>query len=366
MELTNIALAYQVHYLNQELQNGFINKIQRLENGFTKIKVHTKQGSKDLIIANNAPYITEYSFPAKINSTGFEAFIKKVLFNKRIKSINQPDYERTIEIEFEDYSLICEFFPESNMILLNKEKLIEAFKHQFKSIKRKIKKGLMLPEKEKIKLNPLNLNEKQIKELISKENPEKALIQEINLDPLIAKEAINSLLNKNNELNAKKLTENLVSLHEINEKNYFPTIINSKIYPFKLNSIKKEQIQINSINSVLDEFYKKELTENKEILKEKKLKEKELNKVEASIKQQIKAKEKFEKEINENKKKAELIYENYQEIEEIIKAVNSAVKKGLKEKEIISKFQEAEKKGNLTAKKIKGINLNKKEIEIEL
>ncbi|MFH1587899.1 MAG: hypothetical protein ABIA76_01005, partial [Candidatus Diapherotrites archaeon] len=71
MELTNIALASHLDFLQKELVNGFINKIQRLPNGFTKIKIHTKQGTKDLIIADKAVYLTQYMFEAQKNASGF-------------------------------------------------------------------------------------------------------------------------------------------------------------------------------------------------------------------------------------------------------------------------------------------------------
>ncbi|MBN2126827.1 MAG: NFACT family protein [Candidatus Diapherotrites archaeon] len=369
MELTNIALAYQVNFLNEELKLGFINKLQRLDNGFIKIKVHTKKGSKDLIIANNAAFITQYSFPASQNSSGFEGYAKKILFNKRINEITQPEYERTIKIEFEDFNLICEFFPESNVILTDKQNIVQAFKKQFKSEKRKMKKGLMFPEREKTKINPLNVSAEEIKKIIESTNPEKALIDEINAVPLIIKEALNSV-QKNKagkqELNAKKLAEKIIELHEINEKKLSPKLIEGKVYPFELKTIKKEQKEIESINSALDELYRNELEGNPKLETEKKEKQKSLNKIEASIKQQMQAKDKFLEEIKKNQEKAEMIYQNYTEIEEIINAINSAVKKGLREKEIMQTFKEAGEKGNKTASMIKSIDLKKKEVEIEI
>ncbi len=351
MELTNLALAYQVHYLNKELINGFVNKVQRLENGYTRIKIHTKNGSKDLIIAEKAVFITSYGYSAKKNFNGFEALLKKILYNKRIKQIIQPEYERTIRIEFEEHSLICDFYPESNIVLVDSKNKVEAFKHQFKSMKRKLKKGQEYPEKELIKLNPL-----KIKQL--NETSEKQLIEKINIDPLIVKEILATT--------KEKIIKKIIEFHTVNEKKLKPVIIGSKIYPFPLKNVKKPQKQVKTINEELDEFYKKEISEDKKIIKEKKTREKELNKIETSIKQQLKSKQKFEKQIIENKQKAELIYQNYQEIEEIIKAVKTAVKKGLREKEIMQKFKQASEQGNKTAKKIKKINLKTKEIEIEI
>ena len=128
IQLSNLALKHLVEEL-QILKNGFVNKIQTLDNGWIKIKVHTKEGGKDLVLAPNALFVADYSIPAKMNPGGYSAFLKKYLFNQRVISIEQKGVDRIVVLEFPDYFLIVELFAKGNVILVDRNmKIAKAFK----------------------------------------------------------------------------------------------------------------------------------------------------------------------------------------------------------------------------------------------
>ena len=58
-QLDNITVAYLVLELSALLENSYVNKVSEISGGVLKLKLHTKQGSKDLIIANAVPYISD-------------------------------------------------------------------------------------------------------------------------------------------------------------------------------------------------------------------------------------------------------------------------------------------------------------------
>jgi len=100
LQLSNLTL----WHLTQEMQvlvNGFVNKVQSLDSGWVKMKVHTKQfGDKNLLITPQAFFISNESVPAKQNPGGFSALMKKYLFNQRIVSLTQPGLDRLVFLSF--------------------------------------------------------------------------------------------------------------------------------------------------------------------------------------------------------------------------------------------------------------------------
>ena len=68
MQLDNLSLAYLIEELRPTLDGAYVNKVSQTDNGWLKIKLHSKKGSKDLIIAKNNFFISNYSiswFPRK-------------------------------------------------------------------------------------------------------------------------------------------------------------------------------------------------------------------------------------------------------------------------------------------------------------
>jgi len=116
----------------------------------------------------------------------------------------------------------------------------------------------------------------------------------------------------------------------------------------------------------IDEQLSKGAGKSKEEEKKKTRQETKKAKMLASIKEQEKAVEKFEKDILENQKKAELIYKNSQEIQELLDALRNGKEKGFSEKEIEERILEAKKQGNYGARLIEDIRLKEKRLKLKL
>jgi len=374
MQITNLTLAYQILEL-QELIGGYINKIQQIEKDIFRFRIHTKHGTKNLIVNPSTFYISQYKLAARKNPAGFPSFLHKHLYNKRIISLKQHEADRIAVLEFTDFFLILEFFHDSNIILTNKEmEILSAFKKQeWKD--RIIKKGEIYKFPSSKGINPKTITLKELTALFAESSNDaiRTLVSGVNIAPIAAEESLFiSGIEKNEK--AKKLDQKqLKKLHSAIKETYSeakkpdlkPVIAGDLLLPFHFKSINGDQPRTQSLNEAMDEHFSESLSERK-LEPVKAEKEKQIKRTEFSLKQQLQAKEKFEKSVDESKKKAELIYENYSELQELVDAINSAISKGAKEKEIMYKMDLAAKKGNKAAKLFSSIDLKKKELVVEL
>ncbi|MDO8647375.1 MAG: NFACT family protein [Candidatus Diapherotrites archaeon] len=290
MQADSLVIAQLVEELKPLIEESHINKIQELEGNSLKIRLHSKEGSLDLIISPEAIWVSQFKLSTLSNPKGFAGFLKKYLSNKKIMKVWQKDLDRVIVLEMEKFFLACEFFDEGNIVLCDKEwKILQPFRRgEWKD--RKLAKG------ETYKF-PQNINEQKRQELEKKRTGWK---------------------------------------------------------------------KIEGLMEQLDEEFSKKISQTPEAVEKESQSEKKRAKLLHSIKEQEKAKEKFQNEILENQKKAELIYANAQEIEELLNAIKKGKAKELPEKEIEAKIIDAGKKGNLGARLVKEISLKEKKIVLRL
>ncbi|MDD3083944.1 MAG: NFACT family protein, partial [Candidatus ainarchaeum sp.] len=158
IQISNLTLKHLIEE-NQILVNGFINKIQTTEDNLLKLKIHTKEGDKNILITQNFFFISKKSEPAKQNPGGFSAFLKKYLYNQRIISITQKELDRIVLIEFPNSILILELFAKGNIILCDKEyKILKAMrKEKWKDRELAKEKKYFFPSSRG--LNPLTTNQ---------------------------------------------------------------------------------------------------------------------------------------------------------------------------------------------------------------
>ncbi len=373
--LDNLTLAYLILELKFFLEEAYINKVSEIKQGVLKIKIHSKNGSKDLILTPNSPYLSNYSIQARHGKSNFAISLKKELYNKKIRTIEQYEFDRVCVIKLIEHLLVLELMGEGNMILLNEEGTIISCLKNESWTDRTTKKGEKYQFPKARAQNPLKYDKKSIIDAFkeSKKDSIRTLISNLSISPLAAEEVFyKTKIDKKKpavelkETELSKILEETKKLYTINEKNLKPVKYKEFVYPFKLNHLEETPEKIDSISAYIDEQLSKDASVSKHLLKEENQSKEKLSGLEFQKKQQEEARKKFEKGIEENKKKAEVIYEHYSELEELKNAVLIAMKKGLKEKEIMYTFSSAASKGNKTAGLIKKIDLSRKKIEVEL
>jgi predicted ribosome quality control (RQC) complex YloA/Tae2 family protein len=373
MQMDNLTFAYLVHEFEPIISGGYINKVSELEDKSLKIKIHTKQGSKDLIITKNSLFISSYSHKARHGKTPFSESLKKHLYNKRIIGVEQHDSDRIILLKFSEYSLVLEFIGEGNKILLDNLGKIVSCQRKEEWADRKIAKGESYKFPKHAGLDPKNISSEEFGKLLASSNKDliRTIISSVNISPLVAEEILYRLkIEKNKKASSVSESEALLIAENIKKEYNFgssgaqPCAYKEFCYPFKLMHIAEAPKEIKSLNSFLDEEFANKIANHLENKNEAKKPGKKTS-LEFMKLQQIEAKKKFEIQISEAKAKGDLIYSKYNEIDELLKLVQKLAFAKRSEKEIIEEIKKIAEKGNSAAKAFKKLDLKNKLIELE-
>jgi len=332
--------ALEIHYLIKELQFLIDSKVDQIYNPSKKeliIQFYvTNKGKQILKITPKILFLTKIKSESSQPSQ-FCLFLRKHLINSKLKSIKQLEFERIVQLDFQAkdgiYSIVLELFSTGNIIFLKDNQILIAAENQ--KWKQRIiapKQAYSYPKKE---YNFLELEKKDLNKMLkstNKENIVKCLAIDLGLGGLFAEEScLLSKINKNKK--PKEITDKEISLliktfRNLKNKKINPYIVYKNkeimdIKPFKLEFYKNlKQKSFKNYNQVLDFYFSKEL-----IFIQKQKFKLQLDKIQKIITKQKLDISDLEKSIEENRKKAETIYSNYNLIKEIIEEINKAAKK---------------------------------------
>jgi predicted ribosome quality control (RQC) complex YloA/Tae2 family protein len=353
MELSSLDLYFLVKEL-QIIKNAKIDKVFDDENKIL-FQIHIPgKGKKYLkIILPSLLFLTDHK--GSLDSGNFGINIRKHLKNTRIRKIEQVGFERILKLTLDELVLFIELFSPGNIILCKNNKIIMA--KTYKGFGARMIRPNAEYEYPVKKHNFLDLKEKDLADLFEKSKKSSVVITlatELGLGGMYAEHLLKeSKIDKtktsldNKEL--KRLYENIEKIKNLEPKGYF----GEKITPIEIDI--KNKI-FDSFNDVIDLMFTEK--SEKEIVEKIESKfEKKKQKIFGIIKEQELRIEGLKKSIEENQKKAEFIYENYQKTENILDEFNKARKK-YSMKEIKEKI-----KGS---KIIKSIDEEKKRVVVEL
>ena len=360
----------EVNYLVKELKilvNSRVDKIfQTGKKEFYFQFYVSSVGKKILRITDKLIYLTEKK-PAITEPPGFCMFLRKQLDNSRLKSVKQKESERIIEFLFEGKNtrkLIVELFGGGNLLILDENDVILSAAHYERYRDREVlaKSPYKYP---KMEHNLFELKLKEMKELFKKtkkENLVKCLATELGLGGVYSEEVC-LLANikksiKPFEINNKEIDEILSIIKKLVNKKINAVIVYDKeavdVTPFSLEFYKElEAKKFKSFNSALEYYFTHEFKE----VRKKSSYELKLEKLERIITEQklmIKGMEKGEK---ENRAKAELIYNNYALVKEVLYEIKKA-----KEKYSWEEIKEKLKGHKL----VKDVDVKEKKVVVEL
>lgn len=367
---TNLT-SLELHYLINELQfliGSRIDNIYAPKNEEIILQLHSSGGGKQLlrIIPGKLLYLASEKQPAE-EPSGFCMFLRKNLGNARLISIQQLKPERIVEFLFEKEDkkrLIVELFGKGNVVLCDKDEIVLSalIFHKWKDREIKAKIKYSYPKTE---YNIFDLKLNDLKELCvkSRKSLVKCLATELGLGGKYSEEVcLLSNINKNAkplELNNKDIEKIFNLVNKLINNKIKPLILYQDnevkdIVPFELKIYKDlRKKEFNEYNKAFDYYLLEEFKEEKPKTKQ----EKEIEKLKRIIeRQEEKIKELSVKEIEE-RKKGDLIYENYKLINEILAELKRAPEK--------YSWKEIEKKleGH---RLIKAVNPKDKTIEIEI
>ncbi len=373
MQVSNLTLAYLLEEIRPFAVGAFVNKVQEIQKGIFKIKVHSKTGSKDLIVTDSALFFSNYSFTARQNSNTFFVKLRDFLSNKKISSITQHEFDRVAVIEFADFFLILELFHDSNAILADKEYKILLALHPQEWKDRSIKKGEQYKFPSSKGANPKTVTEEFL--LSAFKNRSGTAIQElvaaVNISPLVAEEVFfEQKIDKKTKAadlpksEAKKIAEKVRKFYSLKTKAE-PVLFKQELLPFPFSSLKGPKPK-ESLFGALDAYYSEEFIQKPSAAVQKEH-QTEINRLKFSHLAQQNAREQLLKRAEEDKIKADLIYGHFNQIQEIVGAVKTAIKKQIDKKEVMYKINRAlAQKKTDSDLKIVELDFGKKELVLDI
>lgn len=331
--------ALELHYIVKELEilkNSRVYKIYQPDKDSLFIQFHvTSIGKKILTI--NLPTFIYFTDEKKTseNPLSFCMLLRKYLNNTRLREIKQIGFERILEFLFETKSgkfhLIIELFSKGNIILCDdKYKIIKSLEDQYwkdRTIKRNETYKFPKPI-----INIFTLTEKQLKEIIKNSKRDsivKTLAIELSLGGLFAEETclLSNIAKQKKKVNDEEINNIFKNIKKLTDKKPNPQLIfkeNQLIdaVPFELELYKEYDNQPQkTFNESIDII-------KKLIIKDKEEKEsKQIMKIKNIIKKQKETIKELALKIKENQRKGNLIYENYQLINSILKELKEIRKK---------------------------------------
>ncbi len=135
IEIPGTTLHYLAQKWNEEWVGGYIQQMRAVHDDTFIIKIHTKKGNAELLIA--LPYLAMEAQrkwenmeeqPAIVNAT------KKIIDNARVERVEQIGNDRILKIVGEHANIIIELFGEGNVIITNEKDIIQ-FVHRAKEWK---------------------------------------------------------------------------------------------------------------------------------------------------------------------------------------------------------------------------------------
>ncbi|AFK22933.1 hypothetical protein Py04_1359 [Pyrococcus sp. ST04] len=366
-----------IKYVVEELQNIIGSRVDKVyhQDNELRIKLHKAgEGRVDLLIeAGKRIHVTSY-IKENLQPTAFAMLLRKNLSGKFLTKIEQREFDRIVILEFGEYKLIAELFGKGNIILVDKDwKIIGALRYEEfrdRAIKPKIHYQFP-PSKE----NPLKISFERFKELILEEDTEivRALARKLSIGGLYSEE---TLLRANIEK-----TRNVKDLSEEELKKIYDTMIKVLNLEKNPNIVYKngsmvdvlpvdlvwysnyEKVFYDSFSKALDEYFGKLTIEKAKRERTKALEEKR-KALEISLKrieEQIRG---FEKEAQENQERGDLLYANYTLVKEILETIRRGIKT-LGVEEVVKRIEEAKKKGYPWANIISKVSKDSLVIELE-
>jgi len=332
--------ALDLHYLIKELDSLVNSRLDKIYHPSKKELILqffvSGKGKQQLLVnAGNYLYLTSFKSPSQ-EPSDFCMYLRKKLANSRLIEINQLEFERIIEFKFqtkqETFSLILEMFSKGNIILLKDNKILSAIEYQKYSTRTiRPKEEYIYPKKD---FNFIELTHPDLKKLLSstaKDSIVKSLAIDLGLGGVYSEEiCLLSKIDKNKkpaELDEEEIKVLFESLKSIKNRKSEPMIVyeNNIIedaVPFKLNIYKNlKQEKSETFSSALESLF------SQQIPAEQLRYQKQISKTKEIIEKQLQHLEELKKQEDLNKKKAELLYQNYKLIKEIIEELREISKK---------------------------------------
>ncbi|MFO8109335.1 MAG: ribosome rescue protein RqcH [Thermoplasmata archaeon] len=349
----------------ESLVGGYVQKVYQPGKDTLSFRIHVPELGKKMLFfkLGKALYLSEREIDNPMHPGGYVMLLRKHLGNARIENIRQHEFDRVVVMELRaqrNFQMVFEVFGKGNLVLVTEDDILlpyrsESWKH------RDLKKGEVYKFPPS-RVHPFELESEEIKKKVLNSNTDlvRTLAVGLNLGGKYAEElCLRMGVDKNTSELEPLVDEIMTALDQLkrslSERKLEPCVVldgDEKVdaVPFALNMYSEYELKKKETYSgALDEVFKPLIEESQE----RKVK----SKIERRLEMQKKAMPSLESGITENRIKAELIYQNYNLCDELLKTILEAREEGIRE-EVFQALASSEK--------IKQINDSDEYVVVEL
>lgn len=395
--MSNVDLYAISHELNELLQDARVQKAYQPTRDTVIIRFHVPgKGRVDVAFqAGLRVHTTQYPPENPKIPPSFPMLLRKHLKNATVKEVRQHNFDRILEIDIQKehrFTLVVELFSQGNIILLDEDdRIILPLKHRHAQ-------GRKITSKEEYQypaergIHPLNVEVEDLKELFA--NSDSDLIRTLARSGLggmyseeiflrsgvdkklsasdVGDEKIESIYKSLTELFKPlktfkfqpQIVREVIEAENKDETNAEPTGNNKNkppktgkedVLPLDILTYQNFQKQhFDTFNQAADEFYSGKVGADIKKVQED-IWAKEVGKYEKRLRIQEETLVKFRETIVETKKKGDLLYSHYSEVQNILDIIHQAREK-FSWKEIASKLKKGRKEGLKEAQNIESLD----------
>ncbi|MFW9849942.1 MAG: ribosome rescue protein RqcH [Candidatus Thorarchaeota archaeon] len=394
--MSNVDLRIILPELKEAAEGSFVKNVYQYGDVFV-LKLYRPSGgtSQLLIQPGSRIHLTEFRRVAPRVPPKFCTALRKYLRDRRIHSVTQHDLDRIIIFEIGDeessYKLVAELFGNGNLLLLDpQDTIFVAMRY------RKMRDRDVVPKAQYIFPPPrgvdiLTSDEYKLRDLISdsKANMVRTLASRLNLDSQSCEEicalAGISPTAKEEDLSEQSLEDLEAGLEKFIERvkngstnpciieefepdddveDYEPELIAYTPFEFEMYHALSQKC-FESYSQAIDEFYGVSEAEQEDEVEQTAM-EKERKRLQKIIEKQEEGISSLTEKAERGREKGELIYNQFQIVQEVLETVSGARARGLSWSEIMRTIEEGRKKGNPSAQLITKIMPSQAEIVVNL
>ncbi len=390
--MSNIDIYVIINEMRSAIEGAFVKNVYQYGDVFV-LKLYQQSGSSPQLLLQPGCriHLTEFKRVAPRQPSKFISVLRKYLRDKRILSIRQHQFDRVVIIEIGDvdssYKLVLELFSHGNLLLLDPQDRIFVALHYRRMRDRDVlpKALYVFPPPRGVDI--LSINDPTMFDNLlfdSTASVVKTLISRLNLDALSCEEicALARIATDQRavELNVDERQRLVMAINHFGERVRngvkHPRLVFQQsddvtvlvaFVPFEFELYKNLPYrEFTSFSSCIDEYFgvfPAEMAEDNEtevlILRER-------ERLQTIVDRQTQSMEELLSKAQEQRRIGELIYSNFQTIQEILDVVNKARSGGLSWSEIISRIEQGKARGMPSASIIQSIEPSTGQICVSL
>ncbi len=394
--MSNVDIRIILPELKETAEGAFIKNIYQYGDVFVlKLYQPTRGNSQLLIQPGSRSHLTEFRRVAPRVPSKFCTTLRKYLRDRRILSIKQHDLDRIIIFEVGDeessHKLVAEFFGNGNLLLLDPTDMIFVAKHYKRMRDRDIipRAQYVFPPQRGVDV--LTTEDYSLRELLSdsEANMVRTLSSRLNLDSQSCEE-ICALAGIASSRKAESLTDQDMDdleaglqkfVQKVKEGATKPCIVedfdpedDEDEYESQLVSFTPFEFEMfheltskcfDSFSQAIDEFFGVSETEQEDEVEQSAL-DKERKKLQKIIEKQKEGITLLTEKAEKERVKGDLIYNQFQTVQDVLETVSSARAKGLPWSNIMKTIEDGKAKENATALMIEKVIPSQAEIIVNL